>query len=315
MKAVAGDLLSKLSFNDRMNINAGGEIMLDRGVKGHINSTSPEYLVEPPREILANADFTFGNLECSIYNQGASLEDRFAFRTYPSCARALKKAGFDFVNLANNHLMNYGREGLEATIKHLSSQGIQFVGAGKNMEEASKPIVLEKHGIKLGVLGYQNIAPWHYANSRKAGTVPISKQTYKNIRNLKDQVDAVIVSMHWDREYHNKPLDTTKDIAHGCIDSGADIVLGHHPHVLQGIELYNFGMIVYSLGNFIFDQRRDKQTETMILNFDINEEGVVNHNVIPCRLVYKEKRPKILKGNEREQIKRNIENYDRLVSL
>lgn len=252
-----------------VSIIAVGDIMLSRSVEQLMVRRND---FELPFRLLASftddADITLGNLETAIISGRPILTGEFSFRTNPKSVGGLKLAGFDLVSLANNHTPNFGQDGLKNTFKELDSAGIKYVGAGLDNEKAKKSVIIEKQGIKFGFLAYvyPDLPAGYKAGENRAGLNFMDLDQLKSdIANLKPQVDFVIVQMHAGTEYIFTPNKQQTEFARLAIDSGACIVIGHHPHVVQTFEKYKNGYIIYSLGNYIFDQMWSVETQQGLL--------------------------------------------------
>jgi hypothetical protein len=247
--------------------------------------TNPESMLKGVRDIFKNADIAFCQSE-SVYSdkgsmgssgpRGASPRDLGGYPAFAS-------AGFDVVSMASNHTMDWGRDALIDSISRIRRDGIQTIGAGENIAEARRPAIVERDGMRVAFVGYCSVAPkGYYAVSGRAGVAPMRAITHyepleedqpgtpcrimtwplqrdldalvEDVRQAKRRADVVAVSFHWG--VHHVPVliaDYQPVVAHAAIDAGADIVLGHHPHILKGIEFYKGGLIFYSLGNFAMD--------------------------------------------------------------
>lgn len=241
-----------------------GDIMLTRGVKSSvIKNFAGDYskLFENVKE-LKEADILFGNLEGAVSDVGNNVGSKYSFRMDPIVLPVLKDAGFDIVSFANNHVGDWNITAFSDTLSRLDENGILKTGAGINKTEAENPTIIEKNGIKFGFLGFSDVGPnWLSSTDDKPGILLAGDHNIETIiKNAKTKVDVLIVSFHFGDEYklvHNSRQET---LAHLAIDSGADLIIGHHPHVMQDIEIYNSKTIVYSLGNFIFDQHFSVET-------------------------------------------------------
>lgn len=214
---------------------------------------------------MQEADITMVNLECCISTRGTKLEKEFNFRMHPKYLPVFHFGGIDIVNLANNHIVDYGLIGMKDTFHYLDSIGVKYVGAGLDLASARKPQVIEIQGIKLGFLGYSFAFA---AGKNSYGTAPIDTKIIKeDLENLKKNLkaDFIFVNFHWGNEGKNFANPEQRRIARFAIDNGADVVIGHHPHVLQGMEHYKSGFIAYSLGNFIFGGNSRKKHYTILL--------------------------------------------------
>ncbi len=260
--------LLKKSRTSEITIFAVGDIMLDRGVeymiekKGNGDFRFPFFKIA---DDLNKADILFGNLEGPISDKGKKIGSIYSFRMDPKAVEGLQYAGFDVLSLANNHMFDYGRIALEDTMKNLKDNGIEYVGAGYNKKEAFSPKIINIDGTKIGILAYANLGPKNWqAKENDSGLAWLDLSDLvkikKEIANVKDKVDVLIISLHSGEEYSHQPTYFQKVFARTCIEAGADIVIGHHPHVIQKVEKYKDGWIAYSLGNFVFDQTFSQDT-------------------------------------------------------
>jgi poly-gamma-glutamate capsule biosynthesis protein CapA/YwtB (metallophosphatase superfamily) len=192
------------------------------------------------------------NLENAVTQSEDSVKKEFVFRMRPEYLSLLRKAKITIVNCANNHTADFGTEGILETIRLLDSARIRHVGIGRNLAEARKPVILTYNGIRIGFLGYGGVSAF-LASRTQPGTTPRSRRIIlSDIAKLKPKADFVVINLHWGEELAEEPDSAQIVLAHAIIDAGADLIIGHHPHVLQGIEYYRGKMIAYSLGNFIF---------------------------------------------------------------
>lgn len=241
------------------------------------------------KEIFKNKDILLGNLETVLSNQGEKAEKAVLLYSLPEKTSYLRDAGFDILNIANNHITDLGVEGFHNTLEILRRERLAFIGASNKPKESY--IILEKQGIRMGFLGYMEGGfdlPGNGVWINKLELVDI----VRDIESTKGQCDFVVVSLHWGIENVFYPSPNQVELAHRLIDAGATIILGHHPHVIQGIERYKHGLIAYSLGNFQFEfdfeecqGRRDKRTnQSVILLFKIGKDGLRTHDIIPVRI-------------------------------
>ncbi|MBI2121366.1 MAG: CapA family protein [Candidatus Wildermuthbacteria bacterium] len=243
-----------------------GDVMLDRGVelqmKRH-NDWAWPFL--PAADDLQKADFVFANLESVISDKGEKVGSIYSFRANPRAMEGLARAGIDVVSVANNHSFDYGGEAFADSISRLKKAGILYAGGGFTNAEAHSLAMKEINGTKIGVLGYTAVgsALWQ-ATEQTPGIAWIdgtNLQRLKNdIANAKRETDILAVSLHAGDEYTDSPNEFQKLFAKTAIESGADLVIGHHPHTVQPVEQYNNGWVAYSLGNFIFDQSFSEST-------------------------------------------------------
>jgi len=269
--------------NPEINLFFIGDIMLDRGVEYMINKQGKGDFRFPFFKIadeLKKADILFGNLEGPISDRGIKVGSIYSFRFKPEAIEGLVYAGFDVLSLANNHMLDYQRVALEDTMNILEENNIDYVGAGFDKEEAFSLKIKEIKNAKIGFLAYTNLGPKNWrAGNENSGMAWIDENDIskiaEDIKKAKEKVDILVVSLHSGEEYKKKPTPFQVSFAKICIDNGADLVIGHHPHVVQGIEKYKDGWIAYSLGNFVFDQDFSEETmKTIILKVLIEDKKI-----------------------------------------
>jgi len=277
--------------------------MLSRGVDLWMQKEGHLYPFKNIAEITNSAEVVFGNLESPLSRRGSKGGKIYSFRGNPESVKGLIYAGFKVLNLANNHSYDYGREAFEETLKLLNQNNIQTIGAGKNLKEARKPAIFNLDNLKVASLGYDLSPGAFYAGENNPGIAKAkSSWIIEDIEKVKRDVDLVIVSFHWGIEYENFPTEYQKSLAHMAVDCGADIVVGHHPHTFQGIELYKGKIIAYSLGNFVFDQKDIKNNQSLILKVIFTEERLLRVEIIPIELVTFPCSPKIAEGKMAQEI-------------
>ncbi|RAU99800.1 CapA family protein [Paenibacillus sp. YN15] len=263
-----------------------GDVIFAGNVETILKTNGYDYPYREIAELLQKPDFTIANLETPITIRGEQQQKQYTYRSSPDALPAFKEAGFDVVNLANNHILDYGQDGLLDTLKALDGAKLLHTGAGKNLEEAYRPVIVEKNGIKIAFLGFSHKVP---DNSWKAGvnhpgTTQLydPKQAIKTIQETNEQADLVVVMAHWGEERAEKPLEEHRKMARSFIDAGADLIIGTHPHVLQGLETYQGKWIAYSLGNFLFTTNDHAPSwETAVLQADCSKEGACGITLTP----------------------------------
>lgn len=265
-----------------------GDIMLDRGVEWTIQKYGQGDWKFPFLRIAGyfdEADILSGNLEGPISNKGEKVGSIYSFRNDPKAIEGLIFAGFDILSVTNNHVFDYGREAMEDTFLRLKEAGINYVGGGFSENEAYSPLIKEVKNIKIAFLAYTNLGTEFWAaKENQSGIAWLKEETLKeNMKQAKNRADIVVISMHFGEEYQSQPTLEQKYFAHLAIDLGADLVVGHHPHVVQEIEKYKSGYIAYSLGNFIFDQGFSEETMKGLLLKVIVEKGKIKE-VIPIEI-------------------------------
>lgn len=251
-------------------------------------------------------DVAMVNLEAPFTTSTTPLPDKqFNFKAEPENVQVLKNGGIDLVTLANNHAMDYQTAGLEDTIKILDQAGIHHVGAGRTIEEARRPEILDVKGQRIAYLGYYD-GDFQAAGEGIAGTN--SRQNDRvaaDIKAIRNQVDWIVVNYHWGEELAKYPGDYQMDLAHFTIDQGADLVVGHHPHVLQGAEIYKGRPIVYSLGNFIFGGKSVSDYDTAVLKVALKDKQM-KVEFLPVEV--RGFQPKVVSGDRGTEILHEIEN-------
>lgn len=267
-----------------------GDIMLDRGVEHMVKKHGENYSFPflNIKETLDSADILFGNLESMISDKGYNVGSIYSFRAPVEALEALRFAEFDVLNLANNHTFDYTREAFEDTMKRLNEVNIHYTGAGLTKEEAHSPAIITlAEDTKVGFLGYTEFLFENaYAKEEKSGITSFSEEQMKeDIEKAKELTSFLVVTFHYGSEYHKTPNEKQKNWSKLAIDYGADLVIGHHPHVTQPVENYNGKYIAYSLGNFIFDQYFSEETMSgFLLEVKIQKNKVISVKKVHYRL-------------------------------
>ncbi|QQE76329.1 CapA family protein [Brevibacillus composti] len=232
-------------------------------------------------------DYTIANLETPITENGKTAANKqYVFKAAPEVAPAMKRAGIDLVNLANNHSMDHGESGLLDTFRILDEHELRYMGAGRDAEQAYAPVYVERNGIRLAFFGFSRVVPevsW-YAGNNKPGIAASydPSKAVDAIKRARNQADLIIVVVHWGKEREDYPVDHQIELSRSYIEAGADLVVGGHPHVLQGFEAYRNKWIAYSLGNFIFTRSHEPKTwETMILQASCTKDGDCQLRMLP----------------------------------
>lgn len=247
-------LLASLAQAAPLTLIFAGDIMLDDG-PGQTIAAGGDPLASFAA-LLSAADYRIGNLECPVAVGGQAHARKVAiFRAKPNTLDVLR-GRFDAVSLANNHSGDYGHAAFLETMQHLDAQGIAYFGGGKNLTAAHKPLWIEKNGIRIAVLGYNEFKPRSFEAGAHWPGVAWSEDEHviADIGAAKAAgADLVIPFMHWGWEKETRPDERQRTLARRMIDAGAALVVGGHPHVTQGAEIYKGKPIIYSLGNFVFD--------------------------------------------------------------
>jgi poly-gamma-glutamate capsule biosynthesis protein CapA/YwtB (metallophosphatase superfamily) len=250
-----------------------GDVMLGRRV-AQASGDDPVRTLRPTAKRLAGAEITVGNLESTLSDDGSPTQGGDSFHADPDVLDGLELAGFDLVSLANNHVGDYGQRALRETLAELRDADLPYVGAGRDLDEARKPVVLTRDGVRIGFLGTESIGETPAATADRGGTNrlnmpprtgPLNERQLDritgDIADLSQQVDVVVVIPHWGTQYTHVPEASQRRVARAFADAGADLVIGGHPHWVQGWETRGDAVIVHSLGNFVFDM--DFQAKTM----------------------------------------------------
>jgi len=302
---------SATSTETAVSLIAVGDVMLSRTVAKKIKDNKDvNYPFLKMKEYLASADLVFANLETPITPGPVVSSGSMVFHADPGVEKALENNNFSIVSLANNHTPNYGQKGLLDTFKYLQSVDIEYVGAGENEQKANQPIIIEEKGLKIAFLAFNDrdvVPPSYGAGINRAGTalMDVAKMT-NAVRQAKLQVDLVIVSMHSGNEYTEVINSSQSTFAHAAIDAGAELVIGHHPHVVQRIEKYQGKYIFYSLGNFVFDQMWSEDTRQGIaVKMFLNKKGMEKAEVTPI-MIENYSQPNILSGKKADKVLKRL---------
>lgn len=265
---------------------------------------NPDNIVEMELVIplFKQADLLFGNLESPVSDKGERQVCNSGRMIRPEKMKLLTDAGFDVMSFANNHHLDYGDSAFYDTIERVKAHNIAICGVGANIAEAHKPAIVERDGIKFGFLAYSSIVPIGFeARDNRPGCAPLRVSTFyeqvdrdpgsppkiitmtkkedleamvEDVKKLRSQVDVVVLSMHWGVHYIPGLIAMyQRECAHAAIDAGADLIVGHHPHIVKGIETYKGKVIFYSLGNFVMPAKPGHKNPTRILyNVQVDDE-------------------------------------------
>lgn len=294
-----------------ITISAAGDCTLgtdenfdqSRSLNAYYDENGPAYFLQSVKPVFEADDLTIVNMEGTLTESTSRMDKTFAFKGPADYTKILTEGSVEAANLANNHSRDYGEQSYTDTIAALDAAGIVNFGYDRTA-------VMDVNGVKVGLVGTYELAEG----------MGCEEEMIANIKAVEDQgAQIVIVSFHWGIERENYPDETQVSLAHSAIDHGADLVLGHHPHVLQGIEVYNGKNIVYSLGNFCFggnSNPSDKDTMIFQQTFTVQNGELVEDNVtniIPCSVSsesgYNNYQPTPLEGDEAERVRGRIEEY------
>jgi poly-gamma-glutamate synthesis protein (capsule biosynthesis protein) len=268
--------------------------------------------------IFEEGDLNILNLECPVIDDDASLKIEKTgphLRTNEGIFTLLKKINTHAVALANNHIMDYGTSGLNSTLSLCKDNNILTTGAGINLEEASQPAIFEKNGIKIGIINFcEN--EWSIATNDIPGANPLDLiAVYSKIKEIRPQVDFVIVIVHGGHEYYNYPSPRMVKQYRFFAENGADVVIGHHTHCISGYEIFNNVPIFYSLGNFLFtlDSEYKDWYTGLILQLSISDSKELSFSIHPIKQSKKDFGVSLSGDTEKQQIFKSIEEFSAVI--
>ncbi|HHW12086.1 MAG TPA: hypothetical protein GXX33_03690, partial [Firmicutes bacterium] len=287
---------------------AAGDMMFSRRVAAtSISQGDYRYPFRKVAPVLLRATLAMANLEGPLSDQGKQLN---MFRGDPRFLEGIRYAGIDLVSLANNHIMDYGTVAFLDTMERLTAAGVMYVGAGTNLAKARQGRLLNLGGVKVGFLAYTELGPGftytrepqHWAATNELPGVAPARPEYlqEDIARLKTQADLVVVSIHWGQEHQHYPTAKQQHLGRTALAAGADLVVGHHPHVLQGLAVTEEGIIAYSLGNFIFDQKPEATRQGLLLEVAGDRYGIRQLRCVP--LLIENEQPQLVEGEAARRI-------------
>ena len=291
----AAPIFQALMADPIVRIAAVGDIMLDRTLGSVISDGGVEFPFKLVAEPLQNADIAIGNLETALGDVGQPAEKSYTFQSPPAAAESLAWGGFDVVSLANNHAVDFGPEALLQGIGLLKAQNVTPIGAGANAAQARSPYIMPVNGLNVAFLGYVYVpveargayfdtAVWTATETAPGVAWAVPEEIAEDVTAVQSQADLIVVVLHSGYEYVEAPSEEQAAAAHAAIDAGADIVIGHHAHILQAVEFYKEGVIAYGLGNFAFNI--DGDANSAILNVWLDKNGVRQFEFIPAIVQY-----------------------------
>ena len=298
----------RITDKDLITISAVGDIMLGGTSEPVLSEHGYDYPFARVKHLFNESDVIIGNLEGPLTHQEIPYSDKeYLFKTPPELvAPALKNAGFTLLNLANNHIMDFGVPGMRDTIEALRNSGMQSVGVGSNLTEARKGIVISVNDKNIGFLSYSLTFPKSFwATDTRPGTAfGHEHQIRSDVKRLKAKTDLVVVSFHWGREKSSELREYQPILAHAAIDEGASLIIGHHPHVLQAVEQYKHGVILYSLGNFTFGSYSQAASTSVVANISYKENIFASLELNPIKVLNIDVnfQPQLLSGPEADEV-------------
>lgn len=262
-----------------VTVTVVGDIMLGRRVGAAAQAAGdPSAPLGPLADRLARADITVGNLESTLSDGGTPRQGDDSFSAPPAVLGGLRAAGFDVLGLANNHAGDYGRPALVETVRRVADSGIEPLGAGADRAAAWRPVIVERRGVRVGLLAFNAIGETYRAAPDSPGaaslrmdprTGPLRRaelqRVQRRVASLAGRVDVVLVLPHWGDQYTHQPVPDQRRVGRALIDAGASVVVGGHPHWVQGVQEHRGSFVVHSLGNFVFDMDFMQQTQEGVL--------------------------------------------------
>ena len=286
-------LFAMLLASDSLSITFTGDVLLDRGVRQFVEHRSVDKLFSPfVDSVFQSSDLVVANLECPATKIRQPAFKQYIFRAEPEWLQTLKAHGITHLNLANNHSVDQGRIGLADTKRNIQETGMIPVGAGDNMQEAAQPVLLASSPRNVYLLTslQMPLENFSYLPDKTSVSHEDLDSLKTRVRQLKetDPCCYIIVSLHWGGEHTLKPVPLQRQQAHQLIDAGADALICHHTHTLQTIEQYQGKPIYYSIGNFIFDQKKPINSKACMVKVTIKKESshietipIVIRNCVP----------------------------------
>ena len=248
--------------------------MLDRGVRKIIERVGIDSVFSGVKPLFQSCDAVVINLENPVTKRVSPLNKKYVFRAEPEWLPALRKHGITHAAMANNHTIDQGREGIADTYRNLRKSNIIPIGYGNNQQEACKPSLVEKNGVKVALFNsfLLRVEGWEFLENEKGICQASAEQLSNSIKTFKKTNPNywVVAILHWGEEYQKEPSKRQRKEAYLLVDSGADAIIGHHPHVIQDKEIYKGKPIFYSLGNFVFDQKESDRSSGLVVSLSFS---------------------------------------------
>lgn len=289
-----------------LTISLVGDVLPAAGAARVAQKRGMAHLLGGVGRLLRGDDLTIANLECAVTTRGRPADKRYTFRAQPRLVAGLRAGGIEAVSLANNHSLDYGRQGLLDTLAYLRQGGVAAAGAGRDYQAANRPLVLEVRGRRVALVAASRVLPrvdWRAGRGRPGlASAYEGEELAARVRAAAKGAQVVVAYLHWGQERELTLDPEQRKLARALIAAGADLVAGCHSHTLQGFELYRGRLIAYGLGNFVFSSR-DRQT--VVLQVTFRGDGRQQARVIPCRV--KGYRPEPMTGREGAALLRELE--------
>lgn len=273
-----------------VRLMAVGDVMLAQSIARRIVKRGPLAPWAKVKPYFDQADLVVVNLECTISTRGKPWPKTFTFRAPPAAADSLVAAGVDVVSLANNHAVDYGFNAFEDTMRYLDERGVGRAGGGHDLQEARAPLIVERNGLTIAFLGYVlpfsgrpafNTRQWAATATEPGLAIGSPAIVAHDVPLARQMADVVVVMVHAGTEYSFRPNRKQRAFGKAAMDAGADLIIGHHAHVLQGYVYENKTLLAYSTGNFVFDYFEGAPNDTAILDVTLSADGVESVNWIP----------------------------------
>ncbi|ADP34085.1 capsular biosynthesis protein [Bacillus atrophaeus] len=279
----------KTYSDDLVSASFVGDIMMGRYVEKVTEQKGTKSLFQYVEPIFKASDYVAGNFENPVtYKKNYTEADKnIHLQANKDSVKVLKDMNFTVLTGANNHAMDYGVQGMKDTLEEFSKQNLDLVGAGSNLKEAENRISYQEvNGVKIATLGFTDVYGKNFtARKNTPGVLPADPEIFiPMISKAKKNADIVVVQAHWGQEYDNDPNDRQRELGRAMSDAGADIIIGHHPHVLEPIEVYNGTVIFYSLGNFVFDQGWTRTRDSALVQYHLKKNGTGHFEVTPINI-------------------------------
>lgn len=276
-----------------VRLMAVGDVMLGQSIGRRIRNNGIDAPWAKVTQYFAQADLVVANLECTISDRGTPWPKTFTFRAPTTAAKSLVAGGVDAVTIANNHAIDYGRDAFADTLSYLDAAGVGHFGGGANIDAARTPLMIERNGLRIAFLGY--VLPFSgrpaFSTRQWAATDAISglaigspEIVTQDVTAARQLADIVIVMVHGGIEYQFAPNKAQKNFDRAALAAGAALVIGAHPHVLQGYVRTGYQAIAYSTGNFVFDYFSGDENDTAILDVTLSANGVESLSWIPIEI-------------------------------
>ena len=276
-----------------VRLMAVGDVMLAQTIGHRIKTIGPGAPWAKVKTYFDQADLVVANLECTISTRGTPWPKTFTFRAPVAAAQSLVAGGIDAVSDANNHAMDFGRDAFADTLSYLDAAGVGHFGGGANLAQARKPLIIQRNGLTIAFLGYVlpfsgrpafNTRQWAATASTAGLAIGTPDVVSADVTAARHLADVVVVMVHGGIEYTFKPNKAQKNFDRAALAAGAALVIGAHPHVLQGYVYESHQVIAYSTGNFVFDYFSGAENDTAILDVTLSADGVDSIHWIPIEI-------------------------------